>query len=168
MATTQLKGNPVSLAGEFPAKDAIAKNFTAVQQDLSEISSESLKGQKVVLSIFPSIDTDVCATSVRKFNEKAASLENTKVICLSADLPFAFKRFCGAEGIENVVTASLFRNHEFATDYGVLINEGPLAGLTARAVIVMDEAGKILHAELVDDITHEPDYDAALVALSRY
>lgn len=166
MATTQLKGNPVSLAGEFPVKDAIAKNFTAVQQDLSEISSESFKGQKVVLSVFPSIDTDVCATSVRKFNEKAASLENTQVICLSADLPFAFKRFCGAEGIENVVTASLFRNREFARDYGVLINEGPLTGLTARAVIVMDEAGKILHAELVDDITHEPDYDAALAALS--
>jgi thiol peroxidase len=166
MATTNLKGNPVALAGDFPAKDAIARNFTAVQQDLSELSMELFKGQRLVLNIFPSIDTDVCATSVRKFNEKAASLENTQVICLSADLPFAHKRFCGAEGIDRVITASLFRNHEFAADYGVLIKEGPLAGLTARAVIVIDEDCKILHAQLVDDITHEPDYDAALAALS--
>lgn len=165
MATTQLAGNPVALTGDFPAKDAIAKNFTAVRQDLSEISCESFK-EKIVLNIFPSIDTDVCATSVRKFNERAAALENTQVICLSADLPFAHKRFCGAEGIENLITGSLFRNHEFAVDYGVLIADGPLKGLTARAVIVVGETGSIRYAQLVDDITHEPDYDAALAALA--
>ena len=166
MATTQLAGNPVALSGDFPVKDAIAKNFTAVQQDLSEISNEFFKGKKMVLNIFPSIDTDVCATSVRKFNERAAALENTQVICLSADLPFAQKRFCGAEGIENLITGSLFRNQTFAVDYGVLIADGPLKGLTARAVIVVGETGKILYAQLVGDITHEPDYDAALAALA--
>jgi thiol peroxidase len=166
MAKTQLAGNPITLAGEFPAKASVAKNFTAVQQDLSEVSLETYKGKRVVLNIFPSIDTDVCATSVRKFNAQAGSLENTQVICLSADLPFAHKRFCGAEGIENVITASIFRHHEFATDYGVLITNGPLSGLTARAVVVLDEAGTITHAELVDDITHEPDYEAALAVLN--
>jgi thiol peroxidase len=166
MATTQLKGNPVALSGDFPVKDAIAKKFTAVQQDLSEISSDAFQGKKMVLNIFPSIDTDVCATSVRKFNERAAALENTQVICLSADLPFAHKRFCGAEGIENLITASLFRNQSFAVDYGVLIADGPLKGLTARAVIVVGETGTILYAQLVDDITHEPDYEAALAALA--
>ncbi len=166
MATTQLAGNPVNLSGDFPAKDAAAKNFTAVQQDLSVVSIDSFKGKRIVLNIFPSIDTDVCATSVRKFNERASALENTQVICLSADLPFAHKRFCGAEGIDNLITASLFRNREFAVDYGVLIEDGPLAGLTARAVIVVDEAGVILYAQLVDDITHEPDYEAALAALA--
>lgn len=166
MATTKLAGNPVALSGDFPIKEAIAKKFTAVQQDLSEISSESFKGKKIVLNIFPSIDTDVCATSVRKFNERAAALKNTQVICLSADLPFAHKRFCGAEGIDNLITASLFRNQSFAVDYGVLIADGPLKGLTARAVIVVGETGSILYAQLVDDITHEPDYDAALAVLA--
>ncbi len=165
MAKTLLAGNPITLAGEFPAEASAAKNFTAVQQDLSEVSLETYKGKKIVLNIFPSIDTDVCATSVRKFNAQAGSLENTQVICLSADLPFAHKRFCGAEGIENVITASIFRNHDFATAYGVLITNGPLAGLTARAVVVLNEARTIIHAELVDDITHEPDYEAALAVL---
>jgi thiol peroxidase len=165
MAKTQLAGNNVALAGVFPGKDLPAKNFTAVLQDLSETTLDAFKGTKVVLNVFPSIDTDVCATSVRTFNQKAAAIGNTKVVCLSFDLPFALKRFCGAEGIENVQTASLFRNPEFATDYGVLIADGPLKGLTARAVFVVDEAGKIIHAQLVDDITHEPDYDAALAAL---
>jgi thiol peroxidase len=166
MATTQLAGNPVTLSGDFPDKGANAKNFTAVQQDLSAVSLDSFKGKKIVLNIFPSIDTEVCATSVRRFNEGAAALENTQVICLSFDLPFAHKRFCGAEGIENLITASLFRNEKFAVDYGVLIADGPLTGLTARAVIVVDETGNILHAQLVDDITHEPDYEAALAALA--
>ena len=166
MVTTQLKGNPVTLSGDFPVKDALVKNFTAVQQDLSLVSLDEFKGKRVVLNIFPSIDTEVCATSVRKFNEQAAALENTQVICLSYDLPFAHKRFCGAEGIENVITASLFRNPGFAVDYGVLIADGPLAGLTARAVIVLDGQGVVLHAQLVDDITHEPDYDAALAFLA--
>jgi thiol peroxidase len=165
MATTKLAGNPVNLSGEFPGKGTAAKKFSAVQQDLSILSIESFKGRKVVLNIFPSIDTDVCATSVRKFNQKAAALENTHVICLSCDLPFAHKRFCGAEGIESLTTASLFRNQEFAVDYGVLIADGPLTGLTARAVIVVDEEGIILYSQLVDDITKEPDYEAALAAL---
>ncbi len=166
MASTQLNGNPVSLAGNFPGKGTPVKHFTAIQQDLSEFSLGSLKGKRVVLNIFPSIDTPVCATSVRKFNEQAAGLENTTVVCLSFDLPFAHKRFCGAEGIEDVITASLFRNTEFAKDYGVLIQDGPLAGLTARAVIVVDETGVVSHAQLVGDITQEPDYEAAISALS--
>jgi thiol peroxidase len=165
MATTKLAGNPVQLAGEFPGKGSAAKNFVAVTQDLSEISLESFQGKRKVLNVFPSIDTDVCATSVRTFNKKASGLENTQVICLSADLPFAHKRFCGAEGIENVVTGSVFRNPDFARDYGLLIEDGPLAGLSARAVIVLDENNTVLYAQVVDDITHEPDYDAALAAL---
>ncbi|WP_300465250.1 thiol peroxidase [Desulfobacula sp.] len=165
MATTKLAGNPVQLAGDFPGKGTAAKNFVAVKQDLSEISLESFQGKRKVLNVFPSIDTDVCATSVRTFNKRAAGLENTQVICLSADLPFAHKRFCGAEGIENVVTGSIFRNPDFARDYGLLIEDGPLAGLSARAVIVLDENNTVLYAQVVDDITHEPDYDGALAVL---
>ena len=165
MAKTKLAGNDVQLAGEFPGKGKSVKNFSAVKQDLSEFSLDDFSGKRKVLNIFPSIDTDVCATSVRTFNQKASELENTQVICLSFDLPFAHKRFCGAEGIENVVTGSLFRNPDFANDYGLLIEDGPLKGLTARAVIVLDENNKILHAKLVDDITHEPDYNAALAVL---
>jgi len=165
MATTKLAGNPVQLAGEFPGKEKSVKNFTAVKQDLSEFSLDDFQGKRKVLNIFPSIDTDVCATSVRTFNKKASELENTQVICLSVDLPFAHKRFCGAEGIENVVTGSLFRNPDIAKDLGLLIEDGPLKGLTARAVIVLDENNLVLHAKLVDDITHEPDYEAALTAL---
>ncbi|MCP3872860.1 MAG: thiol peroxidase [Desulfobacteraceae bacterium] len=165
MAATKLAGNPVQLAGEFPKKESGVKNFSAVKQDLSEFSLDDFKGKRKVLNIFPSIDTDVCATSVRTFNTKAAELENTNVICLSYDLPFAQKRFCGAEGIDNVVTGSLFRNCDFGTDFGLLIEDGPLKGLTARAVIVLDENNKVLYAQLCDDITNEPDYDAALSAL---
>ena len=165
MATTKLAGNPVQLAGEFPGKETSVKNFIAVKQDLSEFSLEEFSGKRKILNIFPSIDTDVCATSVRTFNKKASELENIQVICLSFDLPFAFKRFCGAEGIDNVLTGSLFRHPEFAEDYGLLIQEGPLKGLTARAVIVLDENNIVLHTELVDDITHEPDYGAALAVV---
>ena len=166
MASTQLAGNPVSLAGNFPAKGDTLSSLTAVQQDLSDLTLDQFQGQRKVLNIFPSIDTDVCAVSVRTFNQKAAALDNTQVICLSLDLPFAHKRFCGAEGIEQVATGSLFRDPAFAQAVGVLITDGPLKGLTARAVIVLDGANSVLHAELVDDITHEPDYDAALAALS--
>ncbi len=166
MASTQLGGNPVQLAGEFPAKDSQAQEFTGVRKDLSGITLSSLKGKRVVLNIFPSIDTAVCATSVRKFNEKAAALDNTTVLCVSGDLPFAHQRFCGAEGIEDVITVSVFRNPEFAVDYGVLIQDGPLAGLTARAVLVVDETGRIIHAQLVGDIKEEPDYEAALASLA--
>lgn len=165
MASTKLAGNPVSLAGKFPVKGAAAPDFTAVNQDLSEITLQSFAGKRKVLNIFPSIDTDVCATSVRKFNEKAAALENTQVICLSQDLPFALKRFCGAEGIDNVVSASLFRDTDFPKNAGVLITDGPLKGLTARAVIVVNENNQVVYAQLVDDIKNEPDYDAALAAL---
>ena len=165
MASTKLAGNPVSLAGDFPVKGSSAPGFTAVAQDLSEISLDNYTGKRKVLNIFPSIDTDVCATSVRKFNEKAAGLKNTQVICLSHDLPFAHKRFCGAEGIENVVSASLFRDAAFAENDGVLITDGPLKGLTARAVLVLDENNQVVYGQLVDDITHEPDYDAALAVL---
>ena len=165
MATTKLAGNPVKLAGEFPNKKNTIKDLTAVKQDLSIISLDDYKGKRKILNIFPSIDTDVCATSVRTFNKKASELENTQVICLSFDLPFAHKRFCGAEGIKDVVTASLFRNPEFAKIHGLFIEEGPLKGLTARAVIVLDENNTVLHAELVDDIKNEPDYSAALAVL---
>lgn len=165
MATTKLAGNPVKLAGEFPQKKSSIKELTAVKQDLSLISLDDLKGRRKILNIFPSIDTDVCATSVRTFNKKASEIKNTQVICLSFDLPFAHKRFCGAEGIKDVVTGSLFRNPEFAKAHGLLIEDGPLKGLTARAVIVLDENNSVLHAELVDDIKNEPDYDAALAVL---
>ncbi len=165
MATTKLAGNPVKLAGEFPNKKSSIKELTAVKQDLSVISLDDYKGKRKILNIFPSIDTDVCATSVRTFNKKASELKNTQVICLSFDLPFAHKRFCGAEGIKDVVTGSLFRNSEFAKTHGLLIEDGPLKGLTARAVIVLDENNTVLHAELVDDIKNEPDYSAALAVL---
>ncbi len=165
MAATKLAGNPVKLAGEFPVKKSSIKELTAVKQDLSLISLEDYKGKRKILNIFPSIDTDVCATSVRTFNKKASEIKNTQVICLSFDLPFAHKRFCGAEGIKNVVTGSLFRSPAFAKAYGLLIEDGPLKGLTARAVIVLDENNTVLHAELVDDIKNEPDYSAALSAL---
>jgi thiol peroxidase len=165
MAETKLAGNPVKLSGNFPQKDALIENFCAVKQDLSAFSLDDYKGTRKILNIFPSIDTDVCATSVRTFNKKAAELSNTVVLCLSFDLPFAQKRFCGAEGIDNVVTGSLFRTPEVAKNLGVLMADGPLANLSARAVIVLDENNLVLHAQLVDDITHEPDYDAALAVL---
>jgi thiol peroxidase len=165
MATTKLAGNPIQLAGEFPVAKSGIRNFKAVKQDLSEFSLDDFKGKRKVLNIFPSIDTDVCATSVRTFNQKAADVKNTQVICLSFDLPFAHKRFCGAEGIENLVTGSLFRDPEAAEAFGLLIKDGPLKGLTARAVIVLDEKNSVLYAQLVDDITHEPDYAAALAVL---
>ena len=165
MAETKLAGNPVKLSGEFPGKKSSIKELTAVKQDLSVISLDDFKGKRKILNIFPSIDTDICATSVRTFNKKASELKNTQVICLSFDLPFAHKRFCGAEGIENVVTGSLFRNPEFAKTHGLLMMDGPLKGLSARAVIVLDENNTVIHAELVDDIKNEPDYSAALAVL---
>ena len=165
MATTAFKGNPVSTSGELHADGSTAPAFDLVGSDLSAVTSESLAGKKVVLNIFPSVDTGVCATSVRTFNEKAAGLENTAVVCVSADLPFAAARFCAAEGIENVSTGSTFRS-TFSTDYGVKMIDGPLAGLNARSVVVLDAAGKVLYTQLVDEITTEPDYDAALAALN--
>lgn len=165
MTETKLAGKPVKLSGKFPETGSTIKELTAVQQDLSEFTLTDFEGKRKVLNIFPSIDTDVCAASVRTFNKNASELDNTQVICLSNDLPFAQKRFCTTEGIENLITGSLFRNYDFASTLGLLIEDGPLKGLTARAVIVLDENNKVLHAELVDDITNEPDYGTALAAL---
>lgn len=166
MAQTALRGNPVSTSGDLPEVGDDAPDFTVIKSDLSSVSKAEFAGQRVVLNIFPSIDTPTCATSVRTFNERAAEVDNTVVLCVSADLPFAAGRFCGAEGIENVATGSTFRNPEVLTDYGVEMTDGPLVGLAARAVVVLDEHGKVTHTELVPDIADEPDYDAALGALS--
>ncbi len=166
MAQTALGGNPVNTSGDLPAVGSTAPGFSLTKNDLSAISSADLAGQRVVLNIFPSIDTPTCATSVRTFNERAAGLDNTTVLCVSADLPFAQGRFCGAEAIESVATASTFKNPEFATDYGVAMVDGVLTGLCARAVVVIDEAGQVTHSHLVPEIADEPDYDAALAALS--
>ena len=165
MASITLKGNAVTTVGELPANGSAAPAFSAVKTDLSNCSLADLSGKKVVLNIFPSIDTGICAASTRRFNEAAASLENTVVVCVSADLPFALGRFCGAEGIENAVPVSTFRNPEFGSDYGVTITDGALAGLLSRAVVVIDESGKVIYSEQVPEITQEPDYDAALAAL---
>ena len=165
MATITLGGNPISTIGNLPQKGDKAPAFALTGADLKPVTSDDLAGKKVVLNIFPSVDTGVCATSVRTFNEKAADLENTAVLCVSADLPFAFKRFCGAEGIDNVAMASTFRNPEFLEEYGVKMVEGGMAGLASRAVVVIDTDGTVLHSEQVPEIAQEPDYDAALSAL---
>ncbi len=166
MATTTLGDTTIHTEGELPEVGAPAPAFQLVKSDLTDLSSSDLEGQQVVLNIFPSIDTGVCATSVRTFNQRAAGLENTKVVCVSADLPFALSRFCGAEGIENVVTTSTFRSPSFGADYGVLMLDGKLSGLLARAVVVIDASGTVRHTELVPSIGSEPDYDAALNACS--
>ena len=164
MSQVTLKGNPVEVGGSFLQAGQAAPEFRLVAGDLSEKSLTDFAGKRKVLNIFPSVDTGVCAASVRKFNEKAASLANTAVLCVSQDLPFAQSRFCGAEGIENVVMLSAFRS-PFAQDYGVALAGGPLAGLTARAVVVLDENNQVLYSELVPEIAQEPDYNSALAAL---
>ena len=164
MAQITFKGTPIRTIGELPAKGSSATDFALVKQDLSETVLSDYKGKRLVLNIFPSIDTGVCATSVRKFNEKAAALKNTVILCVSMDLPFAQSRFCGAEGIKNVVTTSAFRS-AFGDHYGVTIAEGPLAGLLSRAIVVISENGKVLYTEQVPEIAQEPDYDAAIAAL---
>lgn len=165
MTTVTLKGNTIHLGGQFPQTGSQAKDFTLVKSDLSELSLNSLKGKKVVLNIFPSLDTAVCAMSVRKFNELAAKMSNTVVLAVSKDLPFAHARFCTTEGIENVTGLSAFRNSSFGEDYGVSMTDGPLAGLFARAVVIIDEDGKIQYTELVPEITQEPDYEKALKSI---
>jgi thiol peroxidase len=164
MAQITFKGTPIKTCGELPAKNSRAPDFTLVKQDLSDAELSAYKGKRLILNIFPSIDTGVCAVSVRKFNEKAAALTNTVVLCVSMDLPFAQGRFCGAEGIKNVVTASAFRS-SFGEHYGVTIAEGPLAGLLSRAVVIINEAGQVIYTEQVPEIAQEPNYDAALAAL---
>ncbi|MFT6029608.1 MAG: thiol peroxidase [Oleiphilaceae bacterium] len=166
MATITLKGNPIETVGDLPKVGSKAPSFNLVAHDLSEISSESLAGKQVVLNIFPSVDTGTCAMSVRKFNEAASGLDNTVVICVSADLPFAAGRFCGAEGIENVKTGSVFRQPAFGLDYGVTVTTGPLAGLLSRSVVVIDAAGNIAYTEQVQETVEEPSYEAALAALA--
>lgn len=165
MARTALKGNAVNTSGELPAVGAMAPSFTLTTKDLGSVSSEGLAGERVVLNIFPSVDTGTCAASVRAFNERAAGLDNTTVVCVSADLPFAAGRFCEAEGIDSVITGSVFRNRGFMDDYGVGMIDGPLEGLCARAVVVIDTDGRVLHSQLVAEIVDEPDYDSAIAAL---
>lgn len=165
MTTVTLKGNTVHVKGNFPKTGDQAPEFTLVKSDLSELSLSSLKGKKVVLNIFPSLDTPVCAMSVRQFNKLASRMQNTVVLAISKDLPFAHARFCTTEGIENVIGLSAFRNATFAEDYGVALSDGPLAGLLARSVIILDEQGKVIYTELVPEITHEPNYDEAIKKL---
>ena len=165
MATTNFKGQPVKVIGEFIKVGAVAPDFELVKTDLSALSLKELGGKNVVLNIFPSLDTAVCATSVRKFNQLAASMPDTVVLAISKDLPFAHARFCTTEGIDRVIPLSDFRISDFDENYGVCMADGPLAGLAARAVIVVDENGKVVYAQLVPEITEEPDYDAALSAL---
>ena len=166
MGQTSFKDMTVNTGGDLPAEGSAAPAFTLTGGDLSPVTLEGLAGHNVVLNIFPSIDTGVCQASVRAFNERAAGLDNTTVVCASMDLPFAGARFCGAEGIENVTIGSIFRNREFLDDYGVEMVDGPLSGLTARAVVVIAPDGTVAHTELVGAIATEPDYDAALAACS--
>ena len=167
MSETKFKGSPVRVAGEFITAGAEAPAFELVKSDLSPLRLSDLKGKRVVLNIFPSLDTGVCATSVRKFNKLASSLPDTVVVAVSKDLPFAQSRFCTTEGIANVVPASDFRAAGFAGAYGVLMADGPLQGLLARSVVVIDREGKVVYTELVPEITQEPDYDRAVEAAKR-
>ncbi len=166
MAEISLGGQPVNTIGELPEIGTAAPDFKLVATDLSISSLNDFKGQKLVLNIFPSIDTSTCATSVRKFNELASSFSNTKVLCISRDLPFAQKRFCGAEGINDVINLSDFKGR-FGQDYGLELIDGKLSGLHARAVMTIDENGKLIYSELVSDIKNEPNYDAALASLAN-
>lgn len=165
MAQTKLGQNVVNTVGALPATGAAAPAFTLTGNDLQDVTLGNFSGKNVILNIFPSIDTGVCATSVREFNKRAASLDNTAILCISKDLPFAMKRFCGAEGIENVTTLSDFRNPSFGKEYGVEMQDGGMKGLYARAIVVIDTEGKVKYTELVPAIGQEPDYDAALGAI---
>ena len=158
-------GVPIHINGELPKKNSTAPDFQLVKDDLSTVSLKDFAGRKLVLNIFPSIDTSTCATSVIKFNQTAAAYDNTDVLCIARDLPFAMKRFCGAEGLENVITLSDFKNGNFGKDYGIEMTDGPFAGLHARAVVVIDENRNIIYTEQVPEIFDEPDYDAALAML---
>ncbi len=165
MATTKFKGTPVKIEGEFIKVGDMAPDFELVKNDLSTLSLKDLKGKNVILNIFPSLDTGVCATSVRKFNELASQLKDTVVLAISKDLPFASGRFCSVEGIENVTPLSDFRKTDFDKNYGVVMADGPLAGLLARSVVVIDKEGKVIYTELVPEIVEEPNYEAAIKAL---
>ncbi|MDE6526122.1 MAG: thiol peroxidase [Muribaculaceae bacterium] len=165
METVFFKGSPCHTYGNIPAVGIKAPDFKLVTKDLAEITCDDFKGKRVVLNVFPSLDTPVCAASVRRFNVEASKLDNTAVVCVSMDLPFAMSRFCSAEGIDNVTAASAFRSPTFAQQYGLQLVDGPLAGLLARAVIVMDENHQIIYSDLVGEITDEPDYEGAISVL---
>ena len=165
MATITLQGNEIHTNGELPAVGSQAPAFTLVNTDLQDVTLDTWKGKKKLLNIVPSIDTPVCATSTKKFNDFAKDRDDVVMLVISADLPFAMGRFCGAENVDKVVPLSIMRDRHFAKDYGVLITDGPLAGITARAVVVLDENDKVVHTELVPEIAQEPDYDKALAAL---
>lgn len=165
MAKITLRGNPIHTSGELPKVGGKAPDFKLVSKDLKDLSLADFKGKKKILNIFPSIDTPVCAMSTKKFNDYAKQHADTVMLMVSADLPFAQGRFCGNEHLENVVTLSMMRGQKFGQDYGVMIQDGPLAGVTARAVVVLDANDKVLHTEMVPEIAHEPNYEAALKAL---
>lgn len=165
MSQVTLKGHPIKVDGTFPSVGAKAPAFSLVGKDLADVTLDNFSGKRKVLNIFPSVDTPTCAASVRHFNESVSQLVNTVVLCISADLPFAQARFCGAEGLDNVVTLSTLRGQEFIKHYGVALAEGPFAGLTARAVVVLDEHDKVTHAELVGEIANEPNYEAVIAVL---
>ena len=165
MSSVTLHGNPVRVEGRFPAIGEQARPFTLVGKDLADVPLSAFAGKRKLLNIFPSVDTGVCATALRRFNELASKPDNTVVLGISADLPFAQARFCGAEGLERVVMLSTMRGRAFLENYGVAIADGPLAGLAARAVVVLDADDRVVHAQLVSEIGEEPDYDAALAAL---
>lgn len=164
--TVSFQGHPVTVAGQLPQTGQTAPNFSLINKELAEVGLATYPGKRKVLNIFPSIDTGVCAASVRQFNQLASELTNTVVLCISADLPFAQARFCGAENLNNVVTLSTFRAPQFAQQYGVAISDSALQGLTARAVVVLDEHNRVIHSQLVKEITEEPNYQAALQALA--
>lgn len=165
MAQITLGGNAINTSGNIPANGSQAPNFNLTTVDMTAANLDSYAGKRKILNIFPSVDTGVCATSVRTFNQHAASLDNSVVLCISRDLPFAQKRFCGAEGISNVVILSDFIDGSFGKNYGVEIIDGKFTGLHARAIVVLDENNKVLHSELVSEIAHEPNYEAALAVL---
>jgi len=165
MATVTLRGNPVDVDGVMPVRGASAPGFSLTNGELKDVGLDDFQGKRKVLNIVPSLDTPTCAVSTRKFNAEASSLPETVVLVVSADLPFAAKRFCTVEGLENVIPLSTFRSGDFARDWGVALSSGPMAGLTARAVVVLDKDNTVLHAELVPEIAQEPDYDAAKAVL---
>lgn len=165
MATITFKGNPINSIGELPKKGEQAPDFELVKSDLSRVSLKDFKGNRLILNIFPSIDTPTCAASVRAFNKNASQLNNTKVLCISKDLPFAQARFCGAEDLDNVLTLSDFETGKFGKDYGLTLVDSPLKGLHSRAVVVLDENGKVIYTQQVGEIADEPDYEKALASL---
>ncbi len=165
MAKVTLKGNAINTNGELPQVGSQIPAYTLTKNDLSDIKNDNFKGKRVIYNIFPSLDTPTCAASVRRFNEEASKLPNTEVVCVSKDLPFAHTRFCSTEGIQNVTSASGFRDNDFSDKFGVTMVDGPLKGLMARSVVVADENGKVIHTQLVDEIADEPNYENAIASL---